>query len=629
MCGIAGDFRHAPDTPDEQLLRAMGAAMQYRGPDDEGFFRGPHIGLVHRRLSIRDLSPAGHCPMASADGTIQVTFNGEIYNWRELRAELEAVGHSFASQSDTEVIVQGYLAWQEDLIPRLRGMFAIAIWDSTRQQLLLARDRLGEKPLFYQAGPAGVRFGSSIEALAAVQYESLIDPDAVACYLSHSFVPATHTIWQGVSVLPPANLLLVSPGSGLRVEPYWELPRRGPNRMGVEECLRSTESSLLDSVERCLDADVPVGVFLSGGVDSSIVSAMAAHFQPGLPAFSLGFGERDFSELPYARRVAAHLKVPHHIVEIGISDLLGCLPHLVVQYGQPFGDASAVPSYLVSRLARQHVKVCLSGDGGDESFGGYWRVQAGVYSHRYGQLVPGILRRHLVPGLARQLGGLGRRLTAMNELSIAEPGVGYTNAASWHDRLGELAGPRLQPGLQHDRALCRNGEQCNREEASVVQRMLAGDFQVQLPDDYLTKVDIASMAASLEVRAPFLDQKVVEQAWVLPDRTKLHWGERKWILKRIAARWVPRDVVYRPKMGFALPLVHWWRGELGSWLELLMRDSVAAADGWIQGEPVRQLLQAHRRGEDHHTRLWLILWLELWFRLVVHRLDPADLPRAA
>ncbi len=629
MCGIAGDFRHAPDVPEERLLRAMGAAMRYRGPDDEGYFRSPHIGLVHRRLSIRDLSPAGHCPMASADGAVQVTFNGEIYNWRELRAELEAAGRPFTSQSDTEVIVQGYQAWQEGLIPRLRGMFAVAIWDAPRRQLLLARDRLGEKPLFYQSDATGVRFGSSIEALAATLDEPRIDPDAVACYLSHSFVPATHTIWQGVSVLPPAHLLQVSPGQGIRVRSYWELPRQGPVRTGLAECLRATESSLLDSVERCLDADVPVGVFLSGGVDSSIVAAMAAHLRPGVPAFSLGFGEQDFSELPHARRVAAHLEVPHHVVEIGARDLLACLPHLVVQYGQPFGDASAVPSYLVARLARQHVKVCLSGDGGDESFGGYWRVQAGVYSHRYGQLVPAMLRRRVVPGLARLLGGPGRRLAAMNELSIAEPGVGYTNAASWHDRLGELAGPRLAPGLAHDRALCRLGEQCNREEASVVQRMLAGDFQVQLPDDYLTKVDVASMAASLEVRAPFLDQKVVEQAWVLPDRTKLHWGERKWILKRIAARWVPRDVVYRPKMGFALPLVHWWRGELGDWLDLLLRDSVAAAEGWIRVEPVQRMLQAHRNGADHHTRLWLILWLELWFRLVVRRTDAAHLPRSA
>lgn len=627
MCGIAGNFRHAPTTPDEASLRTMGAAMQYRGPDDEGIFRAPHIGLVHRRLSIRDLSSAGHCPMASTDGNIQVTFNGEIYNWRELRAELENAGHTFTSQSDTEVLVQGYQAWGKALIPRLRGMFAIAIWDSARMSLLLARDRLGEKPLFYRASTAGLIFGSTIEALATGPDPLTIDPDALTCYLSHSFVPATHVIWQGFRVLPPAHLMLISPGQDIQLHRYWELPRRAPTKMSLKECLRSTESSILDSVARCLDADVPVGVFLSGGVDSSLVTAMAARIQPGLPAFSLGFGEQDFSELPYARRVANHLHVPHHVLNVGVNDLLACLPHLVVQYGQPFGDASAVPSHLVARLARKHVKVCLSGDGGDESFGGYWRVQAGVYSHRYSRLLPETLRRHAIPGIAARLGGLGRRWAAMNELSIAAAGVGYTNAASWHDRLGVLAGRQLKPGLRHDRVLCRNGRPDHREEASTVQRMLLGDFEVQLPDDYLTKVDVASMAASLEVRAPFLDQRVIEEAWTLPDRAKLQWGQRKWILKRIAARWVPPDVIYRPKMGFALPLVHWWRGELGEWLRLLMQDSFAVADGWIQAEPVRQMLQSHQDGENHHTRLWLILWLELWFRLVAHRQTPADLPQ--
>lgn len=565
--------------------------------------------------------------MANADGSVQVVFNGEIYNWRELRSELEESGHTFSSQSDTEVIVRGYEEWKDALIPRLRGMFAIALWDSANKSLLLARDRLGEKPLFYTQTGYGLAFGSGIGALDVAQGRQDIDPDAMTCYLSHSFVPATHTIWHGIRVLAPAHVLTISADQDMTVKRYWDLPRSAPVRMRLSECLRSTESSIMDSVERCLDADVPVGVFLSGGVDSSLVAAMAARLQPGLPAFTLGFGEEDFSELPYARRVADHLHLPHHVVTVGVHDLLACLPHLVVQYGQPFGDASAVPSHLISRLAREHVKVCLSGDGGDESFGGYWRVQSGVYAHRYAQLVPAFLRHGLVPGLASKLGPLGRRWSAMNELSINGPGEGYTNSESWHNHLRELAGPRLKPGLAHDRIQCRTGPVSTREEASPLQRMLAGDFLVQLPDDYLTKVDVASMAASLEVRAPFLDQRVVEQAWILPDWTKLRWGQRKWILKRIAARWVPPDVVYRPKMGFALPLVHWWRGELGDWLGLLMKDSVAVTDGWILNEPVQRMLKSHRTGGNHHTRLWLILWLELWLRLVVYHCLPEDLPR--
>ncbi len=627
MCGIAGQFFRAPQVPEDETLRAMGDAMEYRGPDDQGFFSAPHIGLVHRRLTIRDLSSAGHCPMANADGSIQVVFNGEIYNWRELRSELLEAGYAFSSQSDTEVIVQGYQAWGEALIPRLRGMFAIALWDNRQQRLLLARDRLGEKPLFYRPTADSLDFGSTIEALATIRDDLIIDPEAIVCFAAHSFVPANHTIWQGVKVLPPAHMLLISPDQEVQVIRYWDFPPSAPQRMSLSDCMQKTEAVISDSVERCLDADVPVGVFLSGGVDSSLVAAMAARFRPGLPAFSLGFGAQDFSELPYARQVATHLKIPHHEIEVGVRDLIDCLPHLVVQYGQPFGDASAVPSYLVSRFAREQVKVCLSGDGGDESFGGYWRVQSGVYAQRYAEALPLTVRKHVIPRVTALMGGLGRRWSAMNQLSIAPPGEGYTNSQSWLDWFGELAGPSLRPGLIHDLAVCRNGHVRTSDKASVVQRLLAADFQVQLPDDLLTKMDVASMAASLEVRSPFLDQRVIEEAWILPDRMKLHWGQRKWLLKRIAARWVPRDVIYRPKMGFAIPLVHWWRDELGDWLHLLMKDSVAVSEGWIKSEPVQRMIRLHRSGENHHTRLWLVLWLELWFRLVVLRTDPLQLPR--
>jgi len=625
MCGIAGQFFHEPRTPSEVNLAAMGAAMQHRGPDDIGSYLSPHIGLVHRRLSIRDLSAAGRCPMPNADGSIQVLLNGEIYNWRELRMELEAIGQLFHTQSDTEVIVNGYAVWGEALIPKLQGMFAIAVWDAKQQRLLLARDRVGEKPLFYRPTAYGLDFASSIEAVACVHPDRAIDPIAIACHLVHSFIPAALTIWQGYKVLPPAHVLFITAGQEIKLRRYWEFPRPYLARMGKQAHLQAMEAAIEDSVVRCLDADVPVGVFLSGGVDSSLVAAMAARHKPGLPAFSLGFCEKDFSELPYARRVAAHLGLPHHIIEVGVKDVLACLPHLVMQYGQPFGDASAVPTFLVSRLAREHVKVCLSGDGGDESFGGYWRMQSGVYAARYGALVPQTIREQWVPRFTKRLGGLGRRWLAMNELSLAEPGAGYTNSQSWLNMLGDIAGPRLQPAIGTDLATFRVGKCLDWPEASTVQRVLYDDFQVQLPDDYLTKVDVASMAASLEVRAPFLYQHVVEDAWRLPDSMKLHWGQRKWLLKRIAARWVPSEVVYRPKMGFAMPLKKWWGDALGDYLERFMLDSVAASEGWIQKEPVLRLLMEHRLGGNHETRLWLVLWLELWFRLMVCRVSPEEL----
>jgi len=614
MCGIGGQFLHNSEVPRLDVLNAMATAMRYRGPDDEGIYRAEHVGLVHRRLSIRDLSTAGHCPMGSEDGQTQVVFNGEIYNWRELRQDLEARGVNFTSQSDTEVVLHGYRVWGHELLPKLSGMFAFAIWDGKLRRLLLARDRAGEKPLFYQHSPQGLAFASSTQALRPVQTRPSIDPLAIACHLAHSFIPASCTVWKDLKVLPPAHFLMIEPGEPPRLERYWDFPRDGPGKRPLPECEQVVESALGDSVARCLDADVPVGVFLSGGVDSSLVAALAARQRPGIAAFSLGFAEVSHSELRYARQVAEHLGLPHHTVEITVDDVIESLPHLVQQYGQPFGDSSAVPSYCLARLAREQVKVCLSGDGGDESFGGYWRMQAGVYAARYGACVPAVVRERMVPVLAHRLGSIGQRWSAMNSLSLQVPGAGYSNAQSWFNRLGDLAGPALRPVVSADLAALRTGRVVDRPEASVLQRILYDDFQVQLPDAYLTKVDVASMAASLEVRAPFLEQSVLELAWSLPDAAKLNWGRRKWLLKRIAARHVPPDVVYRPKMGFAMPLPVWFRGELGELLEDMLSESIAASEGWIRLDPVRRCLQAHRKGQDHATRLWLILWLELWFR---------------
>jgi asparagine synthase (glutamine-hydrolysing) len=605
--------------PDRERLEAMGRSMRYRGPDDTGLFVGPHIGLVHRRLTIRDLSAAGRCPMASADGRLQLVFNGEIYNWRELRSELEAMGCTFSTRTDTEVILRGYEMWGEEVIPRLRGMFAIGLWDAHRRTLLLARDRMGEKPLFYGLTHSGLAFASTLVALEQARDRHEIDATALAAYLCHSFIPSSHTIWQGASVLRPAHWMTIGVGTQPSMRRYWEFPRLGPRSMPWRECATAAESALDDSVARCLDADVPVGVYLSGGVDSSLVTALAARHQPGISAFSLGFSEQDFNEVPYARRVASHLQVAHHVFTAGVQDLLDCLPHLVVQYGQPFGDASAVPSYLLARLAREYVKVCLSGDGGDESFGGYWRIQAGVYANCYRRVLPTVVRERLVPKIAPYMGRLGRRWTAINRLASSDAADAYTNYQSWFNCLDSIAGPGLQPALEIDLKSLRVGQELRCEEASVVQRLQYDDFQIQLPDDYLTKVDVASMAASLEVRCPFLDQTVLELAWCMPDAMKLNLGRRKWLLKRIASRSVPPDAIYRPKMGFALPLPAWFRGRLGDVLDGLMRESETASAGWIKAETVRRLIRAQRAGESHETRLWLVLWLELWFRLVVQR----------
>lgn len=616
MCGIAGQFFSQPDTPIQNELNMMAHIMRSRGPDDEGFFIDQHIGLVHRRLSIRDLSSAGHCPMASEDNKIQVLLNGEIYNWRELRKNLKAEGYLFQSESDTEIIVKGYQLWGEKVITKLTGMFAIAIWNNSTKQLLLARDRLGEKPLFYQLSDEGLLFASNIDAIAHTLKSKKIDSKSLACYLSHSFIPSSSTIWQGISVLKPAHMLKISPQENMVVDRYWTLPESKPIKTKLHTAEETIQKTIDNSVHLCLDADVPVGVFLSGGVDSSLIAAMAARHQPDIHAFSLGFKESDYSEVPFARKVAKHIDIPHHVVEINVHDVIDALPHLVREYGQPFGDASAIPTFLLSQYARKQVTVCLTGDGGDEIFGGYWRMQSIVYANRYANLIPKRIRQNFIPPFTNYLGKFGKRWKAMNDLSLSSPESSYTNSMSWWNILQDIAGPNLRTALPYYPTIFKAKYFHNEASLSIVQRALLNDFLVQLPDDYLTKVDVASMAASLEVRAPLLEQTVVEAAWLLPDNYKLHFGQRKWLLKKIASRLVPGDVIYRKKMGFALPLQKWFKEELGDFMDSLFSNSIADAKGWILASTVKKQLNDHRKrnGTDNKTRLWLALWLELWFR---------------
>jgi len=624
MCGIGGLLLHRSDTPSEGLLRAMTDLMRARGPDDAGVYASPHIGLVHTRLSVRDLSPTAKCPMQSADASAVIVFNGEIYNWRELRAELEAHGASFLTHSDTEVVLHGYRAWGTSIFARLRGMFAVAVWDAASQALVLARDRAGEKPLFYSPTADGIMFGSTTRLFDNAPQGREVSAEAIACYLAHSFIPAPKTIYPSVSVLPPAHFMKISVAGATEIVRYWDFPTCRPTRSRVSTCETAVESALDDSVARCLDADVPVGLFLSGGVDSSLVAALASRHRKGLPAFTIGFGEPKFSEIPYAEQVARHLGLEHHTAAVTADDVVHWLPYLVKQYGQPFGDSSALPTYALARLARRHVTVCLCGDGGDESFAGYWRTQAHIYASRFAAAIPCPIRRHVVPSIARSLGPLGSRLQAMNILSLQPAGSGYTNSHSWYGCMAEIAGPALQHVLAIDLASMCTGRHEYRPSDTLMQRLLYDDFVIQLPDAYLTKVDVASMAASLEVRAPFLDQPVVETAWTLPDSVKLHWGQRKWLLKRVAAKLVPPATVYRPKMGFGMPLAAWFRGSLGEYLSSLLSKGLAVEAGWIRSDAVLRCLADHRRGADHSTRLWLALWLELWFRQRQSQNKPGD-----
>jgi asparagine synthase (glutamine-hydrolysing) len=627
MCGIAGIFLHRAAVPDLQILEKMAATMEYRGPDDLGFHLAESIGLVHRRLAIRDLSQAGHCPMASSDRRLHLVFNGEIYNWRELRQELESAGHVFTSQSDTEVVLVAYSVWGTDVVNRLEGMFAIAIWDEQTRSLFFARDRMGEKPLYYVRTDQGLCFSSSPSAVLHASAPLPIDPMGIACHLAHTFIPSSHTAWRRMRVLPPASWILAHADGRFEERRYWDFPRTAPRPIAWRDAVTEVEAILDDSVRRTLDADVDVGVFLSGGVDSSLIAALAARHNQRVKAFSIGFEEVQYNELPYSEAVARHLGIEQHVHIVTCDDIIESLPHLVRQYGQPFGDASALPTYLVSRLARQHAKVCLSGDGGDELFGGYWRLQAGVYAARYGSLVPEWLRQNVVPAVASRLGRIGQRLGAMNTLSLAESGSGYTNSESWFNHLDQVAGPRLRPSIDKQQLVAaRVGKATDRAEASVVQRLLYDDIQIQFPDALLAKVDVASMAASLEVREPFLTPRLLEFAWSLPDRTKLKWGSRKALLKEIAARHVPREVIYRPKMGFASPLDKWFSGKLGEYGASLFEQSQAVSSGYVAAGAFEAALYRHRSSGKEATRLWLLLWLELWFREQQETSDGKDAP---
>ncbi len=625
MCGIAGVLTFEGRNVVHSTLDRMSEALYERGPDDSGTFISGPVGLIHRRLSIIDLSGAGRCPMNNEDGTVTIVFNGEIFNYRDLQRELKIAGHVFRSHSDTEVVLHGFEEWGTGVLARLNGMFAFAIWESGRRRLFLARDRMGEKPLYYLRTHEGFIFASTLAALHCGASRRLtLNHDAIRQYLCFGYVPGPMTIWKDCRSIMPSHFLVVDDSGAVRTHQYWDFPReeRAVSMSNIEE---EVEQALDESVRSRLISDVPVGGFLSGGVDSSLVMALAARHSGRLTTFSVGFEHADYSELHYARLVADHIGSHHHEILLREDDLISCIPFLVWHYGQPYGDASSLATFLVSKFASQHVKVCLSGDGGDEAFGGYRRALVGWYASIYRRYVPEYFRMKFLPALLSSSSRLAasstmRRMNRLNQISLHGPAATNVNALSWREGVGLIMGEQLRESSTAV-SMGREGDEFwGGYEGSFLRQVLYHDYRVQLAEDYLVKVDIASMAASLELRAPFIDHRFVEFAWRLPDNVKIRNGAGKWVLKRIAARNVPRSVIYRKKMGFALPMKHLWMGRLGDVLTALMHESVAVKSGWIRPEPVRAALKQHRTGRARHdTRLWLILWLELWARMILER----------
>ncbi len=618
VCGIAGMIGRQDELVDANEIRRMCQTIVHRGPDDEGIYaRGP-VGLGIRRLSIIDLA-GGRQPIHNEDQSVWVVFNGEIYNFPELRRELETRGHRFYTHSDTEVIVHLYEEMGSDCVKRLRGMFAIALYDERRQSLFLARDRLGKKPLHYAHVNGRLFFGSEIKTIFAVAPELVeINPEGILQYFYFAYIPDPLTAFQRIHKLPPGHLLEYSAGQ-VTTRQYWDVPAFGTNNTASEEeCLEELESRLAEAVRIRLISDVPLGALLSGGVDSSIVVALMARAGAGqVKTFSIGFGKQDFNEAEYARKVAERFGTDHHelVVEPNIAETLEMLSHMLEE---PFGDSSMIPTYYVSKLARQHVTVALSGDGGDELFAGYDRYAANLRRGRYGipPWLGRLYRSYIYPVLPQNVRG---RKFAWN--------------ISLSSRERYLDGLSFLPALDRERSLFTDDFLASASRwpdpfdkfrryyddspaDDALSRLLYLDIKTYLNADILAKVDRMSMATSLEVRCPILDHEFIEWVASLPVKYKFRTGTRKYLLKKLAERiGVPSALVNRRKQGFSLPLVHWMRAELKDGLLGILTEPRTLQRGYFRPAAIRALLDEHFRGtRDRAGAIWLLLVFELWHR---------------
>jgi asparagine synthase (glutamine-hydrolysing) len=619
MCGIAGMIGREGETVTAEEVRRMTDTIVHRGPDDEGIFAQDNVGLGMRRLSIIDLS-GGRQPIYNEDRTVTVVFNGEIYNFPELRRELESRGHQFYTHSDTEVIVHLYEEMGADCITQLRGMFAIALYDAKQNSILLARDRLGKKPLYYAVREGRLYFGSEIKAMLAVAPElASVDPEGVLQFFYFGYIPDPQSAFRDIRKLPPGHLAEYRDGQ-IQVREYWDVPAYGVNDPGSDEaCLNEMERRLAEAVRIRLISDVPLGALLSGGVDSSIVVALMARESSGpVKTFSIGFRKADFNETEYASLVAKRFGTDHHqlIVDPDIADTLN---HLTGMMEEPFGDSSMIPTYCVSQLARQHVTVALSGDGGDELFAGYDRYIVNWRRRRY-DFVPGwagkIYRDHLYPRLPSTV--KGRKLSWNITLSSRDrylDGVSFLPALH---RERNLFSDDFVASAQHWTDPFRRFERYYDDAPATDQlsRLMYLDTKTYLTADILTKVDRMSMATSLEMRCPILDHKFVEWVAGLPVKYKFRDGTRKFLFKKLAERLgVPSELLHRRKQGFSLPLVHWMRNELKDELLPILLEPRTLQRGYFRAEAIRGVLDEHFTGRrDHSGILWMLLVFELWHR---------------
>jgi len=650
MCGLAGYLGGTVEQDPEGrrlLLKRMTDAISTRGPDDEGFWydgdRG--IGLGHRRLAIVDLSSNGHQPMRSGSSRYVIAFNGEIYNHMELREQLDGSCSSpqWRGHSDTETLLAGFDAWGiEATVKRAIGMFAFAVWDRETGMLTLGRDRIGEKPLYYgwqgRGAQAAFLFGSELKALRAhPAFGNSINRGAVSLQLRHNYIPAPYSIYEGISKLPPGCLLDVSLADREpRVRPYWNgfhNARNGASNAfagSPEEAVDALEALLKDAVGKQMMADVPLGAFLSGGIDSStVVALMQAQSSRPVKTFSIGFHEEGYNEAEHAKAVAAHLGTEHTELYVTAEEAMAVIPRLPALYDEPFSDPSQIPTYLVSRLARRHVTVSLSGDAGDELFCGYQRYQQTAALWQRLAAKPLMLRRLAARGLASLSAQTWNTLTGSMQAVLprslrgANIGHKFHKGASvlesesivtlyfglvshWNDPASVVMGGRDLPTVL-------TGGMHELDGLDEFQSLMALDMHSYLPDDILVKVDRAAMGVSLETRVPFLDHRVVEFALSLPQEMKVREGQSKWILRNVLYRHVPRELVDRPKMGFSVPIGQWLRGPLRDWAEALLDEDRLRREGFLKPELVRAKWSEHLAGRfNWEWHLWIVLMFQAW-----------------